>query len=58
MIKNIKSSIKSIIFWNEMEDKDLKTFGYIYAIVTATAEKGLPVKQAIDKIKKVLDKKN
>ena len=48
--------IKSIIFVN-MKD-DLETFGYIYAIVKATTEKGLPIKQALEKIRKILDKRN
>ena len=39
-----------------MSKKDLETFGYIYAIVNATTKNGLPVKQALEKIKKILDK--
>lgn len=39
-------------------EKDLETFGYIYAIVKAAAENGLPVKQALEKIKKALEKRN
>ena len=42
---------------NTVSDKELKTFGYIYAIVNTTTKKGLPVKQALEKIRKILDKK-
>ena len=41
-----------------MNDKELETFGYIYAIVKATTEKGLPIEQALEKIRKILDKRN
>ena len=43
---------------NAVNDKELETFGYIYAIVKATTEKGLPIEQALDKIKKILDERN
>ena len=37
---------------------DLETFGYIYAIVKAATEKGLPIEQALEKIRKILEKQN
>ena len=43
---------------NAVKDKELETFGYIYAIVMAATEKGLPIKQALEKIRKILNERN